>query len=177
MRAVPHDRGSSHSGSLNTLAAVVFTAAVMAVVVGTTVIARPGQRPACAGILLLAVPLTALFIRADRRATAPFLPATALRMPPLRQGATGSFLNTAATGSAMTLATLYLQDTLHRSPLQAAAMLVPFSLAVVAGSALAAPSLRRRGPGQQARRSKAKPSRGRQADREPNQPGPLNATT
>ena len=146
MRAVPHDRGPSHSGSLNTLAAVVFTAAVMAVVVGTTVIARPGQRPAGAGILLLAVPLTALFIRADRRATAPFLPATALRMPPLRRGAAGSFLNTAATSSAMTLATLYLQDTLHRSPLQAAAMLVPFSLAVVAGSALAAPALRRIGP-------------------------------
>ncbi len=146
MRAVPHDRGPSHSGSLNTLAAAVFTAAVMAAVVGTTVIARPGQRPAGAGILVLAVPLTALFIRADRRATAPFLPATALRMPPLRRGAAGAFLNTAATSSAMTLATLYLQDTLHRSPLQAAAMLVPFSLAVVAGSALAAPALRRIGP-------------------------------
>jgi predicted MFS family arabinose efflux permease len=146
MRAVPHDRGPSHSGSLNTLAAAAFTAAIMAVVVGTTVIARPGQRPAGAGILLLAVPLTALFIRADRRAAAPFLPATALRMPPLRRGAAGAFLNTAATSSAMTLATLYLQDTLHRSPLQAAAMLVPFSLAVVAGSALAAPALRRIGP-------------------------------
>lgn len=118
----------------------------MAVVVGTTVIARPGQRPAGAVILLLAVPLTALFIRADRRAVAPFLPAAALRMPPLRRGAAGSFLNTAATSSAMTLATLYLQDTLHRSPLQAAAMLVPFSLAVVAGSALAAPVFRRIGP-------------------------------
>ena len=146
MRAVPHDRGPSHSGSLNTLAAAVFTAAVMAVVVGTTVIARPGQRPAGAGILLLAAPLTALFIRADRRATAPFLPAAALRIPPLRRGAAGSFLNTAATSSAMTMATLYLQDTLHRSPLQAAAILVPFSLAVVAGSALAAPALRRIGP-------------------------------
>jgi MFS family permease len=92
------------------------------------------------------VPLTALFIKADRRATAPFLPAAALRLPLLRRGAAGSFLNTAATSSAMTLATLYLQDTLHRSPLQAAATLVPFSLAVVAGSALAAPALRRIGP-------------------------------
>ena len=146
MRAVPHDRGPSHSGSLNTLAAAVFTAAVMAVVVGTTVIARPGQRAAGAVIVLLAAPLTALFVRADRRAAAPLLPAAALRMPPLRRGAAGSFLNTAATSSAMTLATLYLQDTLHRSPLQAAAMLVPFSLAVVAGSALAAPALRRIGP-------------------------------
>jgi Na+/melibiose symporter-like transporter len=126
--------------------AAVFTAAVMAVVVGATVIARPGQRAAGAGVLLLAVPLTALFIKADRRATAPFLPAAALRLLPLRRGAAGSFLNTAATSSAMTLATLYLQDTLHRSPLQAAATLVPFSLAVVAGSALAAPALRRIGP-------------------------------
>ena len=143
--AVPGDRGPRRSGSLNTLAAAVFTAAVMAVVIGATVIARPGQRAAGAGVLLLAVPLTALFIKADRRATAPFLPAAVLRLPPLRRGAAGSFLNTAATTSAMTLATLYLQDTLHRSPLQAAATLVPFSLAVVAGSALAAPALRRIG--------------------------------
>lgn len=146
MRAVPRDRGPGHSGSLNALAAAVFTAAVMAVVVGTTVIARPGQRLAGAGIFLLALPLTALFIWADRRATAPFLPATALRTPPLRRAAAGSFLNTAATSSAMTLATLYLQGTLHRSPLQAAVILVPFSLAVVGGSALAAPALRRTGP-------------------------------
>jgi MFS family permease len=146
MRAVPRDRGPRRSGSLNTRAAAVFTAAVMAVVVGATVLARPGLRVAGAGVLLLAVPLTALFIKADRRSTAPFLPAAALRLPPLRRGAAGSFLNTAATSSAMTLATLYLQDTLHRSPLQAAATLVPFSLAVVAGAALAAPALRRIGP-------------------------------
>src|SRR6266566_841947 len=64
-------------------------------------------------------------------------------MQPLRRGALGSFLNTATTSSAMTLATLYLQGTLHRSPLEAAAMLLPFSLAVIVGSALAAPALRR----------------------------------
>jgi MFS family permease len=146
MRTVPHDRGPGHPGSLNALAAAMLTAAVMAVVAGTTVLARPGQRPAGAGILLLSVPLTALFIRADRRAAAPFLPATALRVPPLRRGAAGSFLNTTATSSAMTLTTLYLQGTLHRSPLLAAAMLMPFSLAVVAGSGLATPALRRTGP-------------------------------
>jgi MFS family permease len=145
IRAIPRDRGPSHPGSLNALAAAMLTAAVMAAVVGTTVLAQPGHRAAGAGILVLAVPLTALFIRADRRATAPFLPATALRMPPLRRGAAGSFLNTAATSSAMTLTTLYLQGSLHRSPLQAAAILVPFSLAVVAGSAAAAPALRRIG--------------------------------
>ncbi len=140
---VPRDRGPDPARSLNAAAALAFTAAVMAVVVGTTVIARPGQRAAGAAIVLLAAPLAAVFVRADRRAAAPLLPAAALRIPPLRRGAAGAFLNTAATSSAMTLATLYLQDTLHRSPLQAAATLVPFSLAVVAGAALAAPVLRR----------------------------------
>ena len=93
--------------------------------------------------MLLAAPLTAVFVRADRRASAPLLPAAALAIPALRRGALGAFLNTATTSSAMTLATLYLQDGLHRSPLAAAATLAPFSLAVVAGSALAEPALRR----------------------------------
>jgi MFS family permease len=144
--SVPRDRGPRPSGSLNAAAAAVFTAAVMAVVVGTTVIAQPGRRVVGAGIVLLAVPLAAAFISADRRPAAPLLPAAVLRIPPLRRGAAGAFLNTAATSSAMTLAALYLQDTLRRSPLQAAAMLVPFSLAVVVGSAAAAPALRRIGP-------------------------------
>jgi MFS family permease len=143
LHLVPRDRGPHLAGSLNAAGAGVCTAAVMAVVVGTTLIARPGQRIAGAALVLLAGPLTAAFIRIDRRAAAPLLPAAAVRLPALRRGALGAFLNTATTSSAMTLATLYLQDTLRHSPLQAAAMLVPFSLAVVAGSALAAPVLRR----------------------------------
>jgi len=146
VRSVPRDRGPGPAGSLNAASAAMFTAAVVAVVVGTTVIVQPGQRIAGAGIALLAVPLAAAFISADRRAAAPLLPAAALRIPPLRRGAAGAFLNTAATSSAMTLATLYLQDSRHRSPLQAAAMLVPFSLAVVAGSAAAPRALHRIGP-------------------------------
>ena len=81
--------------------------------------------------------------RDDRRARAPLLPAAVLARPDLRAGAAGAFLNTATTSSALTLVTLYLQDGLHHSPLAAAAMLLPFSLAVIAGSALAAPALRR----------------------------------
>jgi MFS family permease len=143
LRSVPRDRGPGAAGSLNAVAAITFTTAVMAVVVGTTLIARPGQRVAGGAIVLLAAALTPAFIRVDRRAAAPLLPAAVLRIHPLRRGAVGAFLNTAATSSAMTLATLYLQDTLHRSPLQAAAMLLPLSLAVVAGSALAPAALRR----------------------------------
>jgi hypothetical protein len=61
-----------------------------------------------------------------------------LRQPTLRQGATASWLNTATTSSTATLVTLYLQNTLGRSPLTAAATLLPFSLAVIIGAALAA---------------------------------------
>jgi MFS family permease len=150
LRSVPRDApGQGAPGSvrqLNLVPAALFTAAVMAVVVGTTMIAQPGDRLAGAGIVALAVPLAVTFVRADRRAAAPLLPAAVLGIPALRRGTLGAFLNTAATSSAMTLATLYLQGALHRSPLEAAAMLLPFSLAVVAGSALSAPALRRMRP-------------------------------
>jgi MFS family permease len=141
--SVPRDRAAGRAGPLNAGGAIAFTGAVMAVVVGTTLIARPGLRIAGAGVVLLAAPVAAAFIWIDRRAAAPLLPAAVVRLAPLRRGALGSFLNTATTSSVMTLATLYLQDTLQRSPLRTAATLLPFSLAVVAGSALAAPALRR----------------------------------
>lgn len=66
-----------------------------------------------------------------------------LRERSLRQGAIGSLLNTLTTSSAITLATLYLQNTRGLGPLTAAAVLLPVSLAVIAGSTLAAPSLGR----------------------------------
>ena len=142
-RFVPRGQGPGQVRSLNAGAAALLTVAVMGVVVGTALIAQPGGRLAGVAVVLLAAPLTAVFVRADRRASAPLLPAAALAIPALRRGTLGAFLNTATTSSAMTLATLYLQDGLHRSPLAAAATLAPFSLAVVAGSALAEPALRR----------------------------------
>ena len=93
----------------------------------------------------LTAPLTAASLIADRRAAAPCCPPAVWRFPLLRHGTIGAFLNTAATSSAMTLAALYLQGTRHDSPLAAAVMLVPFSLAVVAGSAIATPALHRIG--------------------------------
>jgi len=142
LRSVPRDHGPGPAGSLNAAAAAAFTAAVMAIVVGTTLMAQPDRRVAGIAVVLLAAPLTAVFIRIDRRAAAPLLPGAVLRLPSLRRGTLGAFLNTATTSSAMTLVTLYLQDTRHHSPLTTAVMLVPFSLAVVAGSALAAPAFR-----------------------------------
>ncbi|MGH3403329.1 MAG: hypothetical protein ACRDRJ_12665 [Streptosporangiaceae bacterium] len=72
----------------------------------------------------------------DRRAADPLLPRELIRSGRLREGTLGGLLNTATTSSALTLVTLYLQNTLRRSPLQAAVTLLPFSVAVIAGSSL-----------------------------------------
>ena len=46
----------------------------------------------------------------------------------------------------ITLLTLFLQNTLRHSPLEAAAALLPFSLAVIAGSGVSAAAARLLGP-------------------------------
>jgi hypothetical protein len=143
VRWVPRDGPADRSRSLNAAGSVAFTAAVMAVIVGTSLVAQPGRRAAGAGTLLAAVALAAGFVRIDRRAVAPLLPAGVRRLTPLRWGAIGASLNTATTSSVMTLATLYLQQARHYRPIAAAGALLPFSLAVVGGAALAAPALRR----------------------------------
>src|SRR5690348_2424913 len=120
----------------------------MTFVIGSTVITQPGGHLAGGLTLAACAVLAAAFAVIDRRAAAPLLPRPLLGSRKLRDGAAGSFLNTATTSSAVTLVTLYLQNTLHRSPLQAAAALIPFSLAVIAGSSLSARLLRRLRPQQ-----------------------------
>jgi MFS family permease len=145
---VPAGTDSEPARSLNLAGAAAFTLAVMAFVIGTTVVATPAGRAAGGLALGACAVLAAVFVAIDRRAAAPLLPRELISRATLRQGALGSFLNTATTSSALTLVTLYLQNTLHRSPLQAAAALLPFSLAVIAGSSLSASALRRLRPQQ-----------------------------
>jgi MFS family permease len=146
LRSVPSDRDRDPTRSLNVISAALLTAAVMAIVVGTTVIARPGERLLGTVLLGVAIALAPAFCVVDRRSASPLLPGALLRQPTVQHGALGALLNTAATSSVATLATLYLQNTLHRSPLTAAAALLPFSVAVIVGSSLAAPLLRRAPP-------------------------------
>ena len=146
LRSVPSDRDRDPTRSLNVISAALLTAAVMAIVVGTTVLARPGDQLLGTVLLGLAIALAPAFGAVDRRSASPLLPGALLRQPAVQQGALGALLNTAATSSVATLATLYLQNTLHRSPLTAAAALLPFSVAVIVGSSLAAPLLRRAPP-------------------------------
>ncbi len=141
--SVPAGADDRPATSLNLAGSAIFTGAVMAFVVGTTVITEPAGRLTGGLLLGASVVLAAGFVAVDRRAAAPLLPAPLLRIRPLRQGTLGGFLNTATTSSVITLVTLYLQDTLHRTPIEAAATLLPFSLLVIAGSAAAAAGLRR----------------------------------
>lgn len=140
-RAVPPDRAGDRSVRLNLAGSAAFTLAAMAFVVATTLL--PGRVIAGALLLVLAIILAGMFVVVDRRSRAPLLPRALLRERPLRQGTFGGLLNTLTTSSALTLVTLYLQSTRGRSPLQAGLMLLPFSLAAIAGSAAAPSALAR----------------------------------
>ncbi len=144
---VPADRrGLGRPASLDLGGAVSLTATVVSLVVGTSLVAEPGRRLLGGLCLLLTGVLGATVVAVERRADWPLLPGAALRLPPLRTGTLASLLNTATTSSVITLATVYLQDVRHHSPLGAGARLLPFSVAVVVGSAAAAVLLRRLRP-------------------------------
>ncbi|HET6394438.1 MAG TPA: MFS transporter [Blastococcus sp.] len=141
---VPRDPRPTGRTPLNAVGSVLLTAAVMLLVVGTTLLGEDGHR--LPGVLLVAaaVAAAAAFVAVDRRASAPLLPAALLRRPQVLRGTGGSFVNTAATSGVATLITLYLQSTLGRTPLEAAATLLPLSASVIAGSAVAARLIVRR---------------------------------
>ena len=134
-RLVPATAAPLDGGALNVTGAVLATAAVMLAVVGATDLGS--GRPAGVVLLLAAVAVAFVFAVVDRRSSAPLLPRDVLRLPQVRRGSAGAFLNTATTGVA-TLITLHLQGALNRTPLEAAAALIPLSLSVIAGAAVAA---------------------------------------
>jgi MFS family permease len=119
---------------LDLLGAVLLVAAVMALIVGASLLERPGLHTAGLGSLAAGALLILAFVGQQRRAQAPLIPPAAARSRNLRNGSLVSFVNTATTSSAGVLATLLLQQHLGLGPLQAAFTLMPFSLAVVAGS-------------------------------------------
>jgi MFS family permease len=144
LRAVPEtDDERTHGGHLDVTGAVLLTSSVMAMVLGAAALEQRASRPA--GLLALAagVVLLPVFVRSQRRSTAPLLPARAMRDRRLRVGAATAFVNTATTSSVVTLATLQLQESGGLSPSAAGFNLLPVSLGVVVGAAGAAPALRR----------------------------------
>ncbi|HEX3749950.1 MAG TPA: MFS transporter [Streptosporangiaceae bacterium] len=144
--SAPADAGHRPASSLNLAGSALFTATVMAFVVGSTVVTEPAGRIAGGLLFGACVVLLTVFVAADRRAADPLLPYPLISGRHLRQGALGAFLNTATTSSVLTLVTLFLQDTLHRTPLAAAATLLPLSLLVIVGSVASVRVQRRLSP-------------------------------
>jgi MFS family permease len=137
------DPKSGDARPLNVIGSALLTSVVMLVVVGATLLGQAAHRITGGALLVGAALVGGLFVAAERRSSAALLPAEVRRNPHVVRGATGAFLNTATTSSSAALITLYLQITLGRTPLAAAATLLPFSILVIAGSAAAARLLSR----------------------------------
>lgn len=143
LRTVPTDGSTDRSVRLSVPSAVTFTLSVMCVVVGTSLIPH-GSSAAAGGALFAAAVVAGFgFVALERRAAMPLAPRQVLRRTGLRQGSLSGALNTATTSSTVTLATLYLQDSVGESALAAGVLLLPFSLAVIVGATIAAPALDR----------------------------------
>jgi MFS family permease len=136
---VPNLAAPDRYRRLDLVGAVLLLAAVMALIVGASLLERPDLRSVALGSLTVGILLTVIFAGQQHRAHTPLIPAAAARSKNLRSGSLVSFVNTATTSSAGVLATLLLQQHLGLSPLQAAFTLMPFSIAVIAGSVLSRP--------------------------------------
>lgn len=135
---VPRSRPIGVGQPLNLAGSVLFTVSIMLVVIGTSFLGEPPHRNVALLVLGTSVLALGLFVAADHRSPTPLLPRAVLRLSRVLRGTAGAFVNTATTSGAATLLTFYLQGTLGRSPLAAAATLLPMSVAVIAGSAPAA---------------------------------------
>ena len=136
--------GNRSRTPLDIMGGAALTAGVGLLVAATAMIDHdPGR---ALGLGAGAMMASILLVFAERRAAVPVLPAAVLRSRPVQRGSTVSFVNTATTSSAATMVTLSLQQDLGRSGAATAAVLLPFSLAVIVGASLA-PELMRFRPG------------------------------
>ena len=138
-RVVPRGTPDHPGLRLDLVGAVLLITAVMAVIVGASLVEDPHRR--VGGLLLAAggVGMFGGFVVQQRHATAPLVPRAAFKSANLRTGTVVSFVNTATTTSTGVLAALLLQQQLGLSAVAAGLTLVPFSLGVIAGSALSKP--------------------------------------
>lgn len=124
---------------LDLIGAALLVAAVMALILGASLAEDPHVRLVGGLLVVCGLVVAALFVVAQRRARDPLVPRAAVRSANLRTGTVVSFVNTATTSSTGVLATLFLQEQLGVSAVGAGLVLLPFSLAVVAGSAASRP--------------------------------------
>ncbi len=144
-RVIPAPRRGGAAG-VDLPGGLLFGAGVAGVVLGASLLQPPAHDLAGAGAVTGGTALVAAAAWRLTRARHPLIPREALRLPALRAGAGAAFLNTAATSSAIAIATLDLQQAQHLSSAAAGLRFLPLSLGAVSGAALAAPVLRRLSP-------------------------------
>jgi MFS family permease len=136
---VPPSKLEHDPAPLDLVGAVFLVTSVMALIVGASLIEDPHRR-SLGGVLVAAgVGLGFVLVAHQRRSSAPLLPRAAFASANLRTGTALSFVNTATTTSAGVLATLLLEQQFNVSAIGAGFALLPFSLGVIAGSALSKP--------------------------------------
>lgn len=140
-RLLPVDGAGPRRG-LDVPGALALLAGLVLVVRGLGA-AEGGDLAGAAGFLLLGLGTLGLAALVERRARDPLLPPWLLRCPPLVGAMVVAAAVTAATSPAGVIAALYLQRVRQVGPVAAGLLLVPFSVAVVVGSAVAPAILRR----------------------------------
>ena len=134
--AVPRLPPQDRRARLDLVGAALLIGAVMAVIVGCSLVEAPELRLVGGLVVVAGLGLAGVFVLQQHRAAEPLIPRAAAASRPLRIGSAVSFVNTATTSSTGVLATLLLQQQLGLSALQAGLVLVPLSAGVVAGSLL-----------------------------------------
>jgi MFS family permease len=117
------------------LASLLGTGAVLAFVLGLTVLRLPVF--VLSGVLLLA------FLRVEATATQVLIPRPLRRIGSLRTGVAATALYMASVGSEFYLVTLLLQDSRGYTPLRAGLAFLPLAAMVTAGNAAAGRAVRR----------------------------------
>jgi MFS family permease len=145
LRSVPSTPGTDRA-ALDWIGGLLLTSGLMSLILAASLL-EYGRSRVWGGLLGAGgCALLAGFAGTQRTVRNPLVPRLALRERRLRAGAGAAFVNTAATSSSITLATLYLQNTRHASPAAAGLMLLPFSLCVVLGAGVAGRLLGAREP-------------------------------
>lgn len=133
---VPEITAGKDRTKIDYLGAGLLVSSLMLLVAGASVVEQRGN-PLTAGLLIVGGAIMCVaFCFQLRNATSPLIPWAAVRSVNLRHGTVLSFVNTATTSSSSVLVTLYLQEQLGLSALNAGLTLMIFSILVVLGSVI-----------------------------------------
>ncbi|GHO92194.1 MFS transporter [Reticulibacter mediterranei] len=139
---VPESRSASSRQSYDLAGAVTVTAGLLLLVYAITQASNEGATLLKTAVLFfVALVLLTVFILIELRSRAPLMPLHIFRSSALRSANVGFLTLLGSFFGFLFIFTLYLQDVLHYSPIQASLALLPGSLVSILASRYAAPWL------------------------------------